>query len=168
MFVTESGPPMVLLHGWPEFWYGWRKNIPVLSENFDVVAPDLRGFGDSEKPGDPPEELLAFLLEHLPPRMHLVIATREDPHLPLARLRAGGQMDELRAADLRFTVSEASEFLEGMMGLSLSAKTSPPWKPVLKAGSLVFNWPRSRCGGERTLPGSSGLSLETTGTSWTI
>jgi LuxR family maltose regulon positive regulatory protein len=68
------------------------------------------------------DEALAFLLEHLPPRMHLVIATREDPHLPLARLRAGGQMDELRAADLRFTVSEASEFLEGMMGLSLSAE----------------------------------------------
>jgi LuxR family maltose regulon positive regulatory protein len=63
---------------------------------------------------------LAFLLEHLPPRMHLVVATREDPDLPLARLRARGQLSELRAAELRFTASEAAEFLIQVMGLSLS------------------------------------------------
>src|SRR5918997_1470781 len=68
------------------------------------------------------DNALAFLLEHLPPRMHLVIATREDPQLPLARLRARGQLTELRAADLRFTPSEAAEFLEGVMELSLSAE----------------------------------------------
>src|SRR5918998_1670001 len=66
------------------------------------------------------DDALAFLLDHLPPRMHLVIATREDPQLPLARLRARGQLAELRAADLRFTPSEAAGFLEGAMGLSLS------------------------------------------------
>src|ERR671914_2208246 len=70
----------------------------------------------------PVDDALAFLIEHLPPRMHLVIATREDPNLPLARLRARGQLGELRAADLRFTPSEAAEFLEGVMGLSLSAE----------------------------------------------
>ena len=64
----------------------------------------------------------AFLLEHLPPQMHLVIATREDPHLPLARLRARGQLTELRAADLRFTSTEAAEFLNQVMGLNLSAE----------------------------------------------
>ncbi len=69
----------------------------------------------------PVDGALAFLLEHLPPQVHLVIATREDPHLPLARLRARGQLGELRAADLRFTPSEAAEFLEGVMGLDLSA-----------------------------------------------
>src|SRR5918998_4046879 len=68
------------------------------------------------------DDALAFLLDHLPPRMHLLIATREDPHLPLARLRARGQLGELRAADLRFTASEAAEFLKGVMGLSLSAE----------------------------------------------
>ena len=67
-------------------------------------------------------ESLAFLIEHQPPQMHLVIATREDPHLPLARLRARSQLTELRAADLRFTPSEASEFLNQMMGLNLSEK----------------------------------------------
>ena len=49
-----AGPKLVLLHGWPEFWYTWRKNIPVLSERFDVIAPDLRGFGDSDKPSHIP------------------------------------------------------------------------------------------------------------------
>jgi len=54
--------------------------------------------------------------------MHLVIATREDPPLPLARLRARGQLTELRATDLRFTPSEAAEFLNEVMGLALSAE----------------------------------------------
>jgi len=63
---------------------------------------------------------LTFLIEHQPPQMHLVIATREDPSLPLARLRAQGQLTELRAADLRFTPAEATEFLNHMMGLNLS------------------------------------------------
>jgi len=54
--------------------------------------------------------------------MHLVIATREDPFLPLARMRARGQLTELRAADLRFTPAEAAEFLNRMMNLDLSAE----------------------------------------------
>jgi LuxR family maltose regulon positive regulatory protein len=70
----------------------------------------------------PVDEALTFLLEHLPPPMHLVITTREDPHLPLARLRARCQLTELRAADLRFTSSEAAEFLKQVMGLNLSAE----------------------------------------------
>ncbi len=64
---------------------------------------------------------LSFLIEHMPPQMRLVIATREDPPFPLARLRARGQLLELRAADLRFTAAEAAEFLNQVMGLSLSA-----------------------------------------------
>jgi len=66
------------------------------------------------------DDALTFLIEHLPPQMHLVIATREDPHLPLAQLRARGQLTELRAADLRFTPAEAAEFLNQVMGLNLS------------------------------------------------
>jgi len=68
----------------------------------------------------PVDDALAFLIEHLPPRMHLVIATREDPNLPLARLRARGQLSEVRAADLRFAPDEATEFLTQVMGLNLS------------------------------------------------
>jgi LuxR family maltose regulon positive regulatory protein len=66
------------------------------------------------------DNALAFLLEHLPQQMHLIITTREDPQLPLARLRARGQLTELRAADLRFTPSEAANFLNLEMGLNLS------------------------------------------------
>ena len=65
---------------------------------------------------------LTFLIEHLPPNMHLVIATRDDPQLPLARLRARGQLTELRALDLRFSSAEAAEFLNQVMGLDLSAE----------------------------------------------
>ena len=65
---------------------------------------------------------LAFLLEHQPPGMHLVIASREDPALPLARLRARDQLLELRAAELRFTSAEAAEFLHRVMGLTLSER----------------------------------------------
>lgn len=45
-----SGDPLVLLHGWPSTWYMWRRVMPALAERFTVVAPDLRGFGDSGKP----------------------------------------------------------------------------------------------------------------------
>lgn len=66
------------------------------------------------------DKALAFLVEHLPPQLHLVIATREDPTLPLARLRVRGQVNEIRAADLRFTHAEAADFLNLAMGLKLS------------------------------------------------
>jgi LuxR family maltose regulon positive regulatory protein len=67
-------------------------------------------------------EALTFLIEHLPTRMHLVISARADPPLPLARLRARGEMAEFRAADLRFAPEEAVEFLNQAMGLELSAQ----------------------------------------------
>jgi LuxR family maltose regulon positive regulatory protein len=70
----------------------------------------------------PVDNALTFLLEHLPAQMHLVIATRDDPHLSLARLRARGHLTELRAADLRFAASEAADFLNQVMGLELAAE----------------------------------------------
>lgn len=48
--LAGEGYPLVLLHGWPQSWYEWRKVIPALAERFTVIAPDLRGLGDSEKP----------------------------------------------------------------------------------------------------------------------
>jgi LuxR family maltose regulon positive regulatory protein len=67
-------------------------------------------------------EGMAFLLDHLPPQLHLVIASRADPSLPLARLRARGELVEIRAAELRFTPDEAAAYLNGAMGLVLSAE----------------------------------------------
>lgn len=65
-------------------------------------------------------EAVAFLLEHVPPRFHLLIATREDPALPLARLRGGNAVAELRQADLRFTADETAAFLQEVMGLTVT------------------------------------------------
>jgi LuxR family maltose regulon positive regulatory protein len=68
------------------------------------------------------DNALTFLVEHQPLQMHLVITTREDPNLPLARLRVRGQLTELRATDLRFTPSEAADFLNQVMDLNLSTE----------------------------------------------
>ncbi|MFZ1396830.1 MAG: LuxR C-terminal-related transcriptional regulator [Candidatus Promineifilaceae bacterium] len=65
---------------------------------------------------------LTFLLAHQPPQLHLVITTREDPNLPLPRLRVRSQLTELRAADLRFTPDEAAAFFRQTMGLTLPAE----------------------------------------------
>ena len=48
--VQGRGFPVVLLHGWPETWFSWRKQIPLLADRFQLIAPDMRGFGDSDKP----------------------------------------------------------------------------------------------------------------------
>ena len=91
--------------------------IAAITDNFVLVLDDYHVI-DSK----PVDNVLTFLLEHLPPRMHLVITTREDPLLPLARYRARGQLTELRVSDLRFTPSEAAGFLNQVMGLNLSAE----------------------------------------------
>ena len=67
-------------------------------------------------------KIMSFLIEHQCPNLHLVIATRSDPFLPLARLRARNQITDLRAEDLRFSITEAEEFLNSDMGLGLSSQ----------------------------------------------
>jgi len=91
--------------------------IATISDSFFLVLDDYHTIDAKVI-----EEAITFLVEHQPPQMHMVIATREDPSLPLARLRARGQLIELRTADLRFTPAEAAEFLNQMMGLHLPAK----------------------------------------------
>lgn len=91
-------------------------DISTLSENFILVLDDYHLIDSKEV-----DNMLSFLLEHLPPQMHLVITTREDPQLPLPRLRVRNELTELRASDLRFTLEEAADFFNQMMGLSLSA-----------------------------------------------
>ena len=66
------------------------------------------------------DQILAFLVEHVPPQLHLIISSREDPPLPLARLRAKGQLIEIRLADLRFTPDETTDFLNHGMHLNLT------------------------------------------------
>ncbi len=89
--------------------------ISTISNNFVLVLDDYHVI-DSQ----PVDQALTFLIEHQPPRMHLIIASREDPPLRLSRLRARGQLTEVRAADLQFTPTEAAEFLNQVMGLGLT------------------------------------------------
>ena len=80
----------------------------VLDDYHLVDGPDVR-------------DGMTFLLEHLPPHVHLVISSRADPLLPLARLRARGELVEIRAADLRFTPDEVAAYLNDVIGLDLAA-----------------------------------------------
>ncbi|HEU5104072.1 MAG TPA: AAA family ATPase, partial [Roseiflexaceae bacterium] len=91
--------------------------ITTLPDHFVLILDDYHVLDAT-----PVDQALTFLLEHLPPQMHLIITTREDPQLPLARLRVRDQMTELRAADLRFTRAEAAAFLKEVMDLDLSAE----------------------------------------------
>ena len=78
-------------------------DITTIPDRFILVLDDYHLID-----AQPVDQALTFLLEHLPPQMHLVLATREDPPLPLPRLRARGQLTEVRATDLRFTPTEAA------------------------------------------------------------
>ncbi|MBI5965910.1 MAG: helix-turn-helix transcriptional regulator [Chloroflexi bacterium] len=89
--------------------------IGTIPDNFILILDDYHVIEDKEV-----GKAMTFLLAHLPPQIHLVITTREDPNLPLARLRARNQLTELRTADLRFMPSEATEFLNQGMRLNLS------------------------------------------------
>ena len=84
--------------------------VMLVLDDYQVI--DARGVQDG----------MSFLLEHLPAQLHLVIASRADPALPLARLRARGELVEIRAADLRFTPEEAAAYFNEVMGLVLTAQ----------------------------------------------
>jgi LuxR family maltose regulon positive regulatory protein len=90
-------------------------SIAAMPTDFVLVLDDYHAVEQQ-----PIHDALTFLLDHLPPQMHLVIASRVDPPLHLARLRTRSQLSELRTADLRFTPDEAAAFLNQAMGLNLS------------------------------------------------
>jgi LuxR family transcriptional regulator, maltose regulon positive regulatory protein len=118
----------------PEIGRGVRAFAPSLQPQeiesiLTVLINEINAFGDSfvhvfddYHRIDNPEidREMAYLIDHQPSNLHLIIATRENPQLPLARLRARDQFTELRASDLRFTTSEAAEFLNRVMSLNLS------------------------------------------------
>src|SRR5215218_10013479 len=105
--------------------------------------------------------IVSFLLERLPESTHLVISGRVDPPLPLARLRARGQMTELHAADLRFTPEEAAAFLKDVMGLDLAAddvsaleRVTEGWIAALQLAALSMRGRKDVSGFIRTFSGS--------------
>jgi LuxR family maltose regulon positive regulatory protein len=85
------------------------------SDDFTLVLDDFHAISSP-----PVLDIVAYLLEHLPPVMHIVLLSRTDPPLPLSRLRARGQLLEIRAEQLRFTQEEIALFFRDVMGLKLS------------------------------------------------
>src|SRR6266567_1887288 len=85
------------------------QSILIIEDYHLIVSPQIH-------------KSLAFLLDHVPANMHVVLATRHDPPLPLARLRARNAMLELRAIDLRFSLAETQDFLNHVSGLHLPSE----------------------------------------------
>ena len=118
--VGESAP--ALLHASPP--PPIETVLTVLLNDLGAMAADIVLVLDDYHVIDVPavQDGMAFLLDHLPPGLHVAIASRADPALPLARLRARGELAEIRAAELRFTPDEAAAYLNGTMGLQLTAQ----------------------------------------------
>jgi LuxR family transcriptional regulator, maltose regulon positive regulatory protein len=95
---------------------GLINSIAAVPTPIVLILDDYQAIGQAEI-----HQVVTFLLEHCPPQMHLVIASREDPPLPLSQLRARGQIAEIRERDLRFTTQESVVFLNQVMGLRLTA-----------------------------------------------
>lgn len=142
--------------------------IPIINQlaNLEgkiVLVLDDFHLIDSQKVQDS----LAFLLEHLPPQLHLVMATRQDPLLPLGRLRAQDQLTELRAADLRFSNEEAADFLNRLMGLNLCPKEiaeletkTEGWIAGLQLAAISMRGNKDIQGFIRSFQGSNRLVLD--------
>src|SRR6266508_2693674 len=129
-------------------------SILVLDDYHVITAP-------------PVQQAAGFLVEHLPPQLHLVIACRAKPELPLARLRARGQLCELRADQLRFTAEEARTFLTKTMGLPLVdadvaalEERTEGWIAGLQLAALALQDRADRSGFVRTFSGSNRYVLD--------
>jgi ATP/maltotriose-dependent transcriptional regulator MalT len=113
------------------------------------------------------DEAVAFLLEHRPSRLHVTIATREDPALPLARWRARAELTEIRAADLRFTPDESAAFLNQVMELDLSTgdvtaleTTTEGWVAGLQLAAISLRGHEDAAAFIRSFSGSDRFVLD--------
>src|SRR5262249_21283650 len=113
------------------------------------------------------QDSVAFLVERLPPGLRLVLASRTDPPLPLARLRARGQLAELRADDLRFTLGETAAFLPEAAGLEPPGAAGGALQER-RGGRRGCSWPRCRWPGTPTRRGSLPRSQAAIGSCWII
>ena len=110
LYTAQPPPPKVILTA-------LISRLETLPERFALALDDYHLITSR-----PIHEALAFLLEHLPAQMHLILISREDPPLPLARLRGRSELAEIRTDDLRFTSEEAGQFLSQMLGIALSTE----------------------------------------------
>jgi hypothetical protein len=135
--------------------HGIASRLVLVLDHFHVVSrPELH-------------EGVGYLLEHLSERTRLVITSRADPPLPLARMRARGQLLEIRAADLRFTATKLRTTRTARWASGWRRTTSRRWTCAPEGGSPHCNSPPSRCRAEKTSVNSSPGSQGTIGSSST-
>jgi LuxR family maltose regulon positive regulatory protein len=141
----------------------YKTILTLLINELDAVVTPLTLILDDYHVIDAPpiHEAMAFFIDHLPPHLHLVITSRIDPPLPLARWRARNQLTELRADDLRFRSDEAAMFLNEIMGLQLSAADiaalemrTEGWITGLQLAALSLQGREDRSGFIQTFSGS--------------
>ncbi|HYO76740.1 MAG TPA: AAA family ATPase, partial [Thermoanaerobaculia bacterium] len=137
----------------------------AVAERRAAAALVLDDFHTIER--DDAHAAVQFLLDHLPPNLHLVIASRVDPPLALARLRARGQLAEIRAADLRFTAEETRAFLHDAMALPLPdaeveelEKKTEGWAAGLQLAALSLRGHGSAAGSVAALRGTNRYILD--------
>jgi LuxR family maltose regulon positive regulatory protein len=152
---SQLPPPEITLTSLINEIAAFPERIILVLDDYHLI--DNRSINDA----------LSFFLENLPPQMQLVIATREDPHLPLSRLRTRGQMTEIRATDLRFTSSEVAEYLNRVMGLDLSSDDiaslearTEGWIAGLQLAAISMQGRQDRTGFIRSFTGGHRLVLD--------
>ncbi|MCD9024767.1 LuxR C-terminal-related transcriptional regulator [Cohnella silvisoli] len=136
--------------------------IATFPNSFILVLDDYHVIDDKSI-----DHALAFLLDNLPSQMHLVIITRTDPRLPIARMRVRDQLTELRVADLRFTHSEAAGFLNRVMALDLTSEEiarlearTEGWIAGLQLAAISMQGHDDAAGFIETFTGSHGFVLD--------
>jgi LuxR family maltose regulon positive regulatory protein len=140
----------------------------VINELAAKPVPPVLVLDDLHLIDDPQvHEGIVYLLDHLPPGMHVVFSSRADPPWPLARRRARGEMTELRARDLRFTPQEVASFLNDALGLGLSAQDTAAldartegWIAGLQLAALSMRGSRDTSAFVRAFSGSHRLILD--------
>src|SRR3954454_18754912 len=149
MLDTERGLPV------EDIVAGIVNDLDVLPGRTVVALDDYHVIDSREV-----HEAVTYLLDHLPPQVTLAMTTRADPPLPLPRLRARGELLELRAADLRFTTEEAEAFLNQVMGLRLEAaqvaaldERTEGWAAGLQLAALSARGHASSAGDPRLTDG---------------
>lgn len=140
----------------------------LINDVADATSPIILILDDYHVIHTPPiHRQVAFLLDRIPQQMHLLILTREDPLLPLARLRARGQLLEIHQHDLRFTNEETVELLRNVMGLDLAPqdiaaleRRTEGWIAGLHLAALSMRGRDDLAGFVRAFTGSSRFILD--------
>ena len=141
---------------------GLLNEIAEIAKPFIIVLDDYHVITESIV-----QEMLTFILENQPPQMHIVISSRADPPWPLARLRARGELTEIRTSDLRFTTDETANFLNDVMKLKLSQpdvasleRLTEGWIAGLQMAALSMQGRRDVSGFIKSFSGSHRFVLD--------